>query len=383
MGIYDELGVRRVINASATLTRLGGSLLPPPAIAAMTEAAGSFVELPELQARVGERIAALTRNEAAYVSAGAAAGITLTVAACMAGTDPVKMAAFPYLDGIDRTEVVVHRSQRNGYDYAARQTGARLVEVGSTAGELAAAITERTACVLWFAGALAEGSIPLAEAIAIAHEKGVPVIVDAAAQIPPIANLWRFTTELGADGAIFSGGKGLRGPQVSGLVLGQRWLIEGCAANGNPNHSLGRPMKVGKEELCGLLAALEWSLAQDEPATIERYEEIVRYWIDGLQGIPGVTAERVFPSEAGQPHARAVVRFAPPFPLNRDEVAAALWGGSPRIAVSTGGHGVPDDGIALNPQTIEQGEEVAVLEGLKALAMATAGAEPTLAGRTL
>jgi uncharacterized pyridoxal phosphate-dependent enzyme len=376
MGVYDDLGVRRVINASATLTRLGGSLMPPVVVAAMGEAAGSFVELPELQTRVGERIAALTRNEAAYVSSGAAAGIVLTVATCIAGTDPVKMGAFPYLDGIDRTEVVVHRSQRNGYDYAARQTGARLIEVGPTTDDLAAAITERTACVLWFAGAaLAAGALPLEEVVAIAHAKGVPVMVDAAAQIPPIANLWRFTTDVGADAAIFSGGKGLRGPQSSGLVLGKQWVIDGCAANGAPNHSLGRPMKVGKEEMCGLLAALEWSLAQDEPATIERYEKTVSFWIDGLQDLPGVTAERVFPSEAGQPHARAVVRFAPPFPLSRDEVAASLWERSPRIAVSTGGLGVPADAIALNPQTIEPGEEAVVLEALREVVGAAVGIE--------
>ena len=372
MGIYEELGVRKVINASATLTRLGGSLMPPPVLAAMSEAAESFVELPELQARVGERIASLTRNEAAYVSSGAAAGIVLTVAACMAGTDPAKIAAFPYLEGIDKIEVVVHRSQRNGYDYAARQTGARLVEIGGTAADLEGAIGERTACVLWFAGEhFRQDALEIEEAVRIAHERGVPVIVDAAAQIPPIANLWRFTVEAGADGAIFSGGKGLRGPQTSGLILGKRWLIDGCAANGNPNHSIGRPMKAGKEELCGLLAAVEWSLAQDEPAVLDCYEATVRRWIEGLQGIPGVTAERAFPSEAGQPHARAVVRFAPPCRWTRDQVAAALWDGEPRIAVATGGAGVPPDGIALNPQTLEPGEEAVVLDALRSLLVRT------------
>ena len=372
MGIYDELGVRKVVNASATLTRLGGSLMPPPVLAAMTEAAESFVELPELQARVGQGIAELTKNEAAYVSSGAAAGIVLTVAACMAGTDPAKIGAFPYLDGIDRTEVVVHRSQRNGYDYAARQTGARMVEIGGAAADLEGAINERTACVLWFAGEhFRKDALEIEEAVRIAHERGVPVIVDAAAQIPPIANLWRFTVEAGADGALFSGGKGLRGPQTSGLILGKRWLIDGCAANGNPNHSIGRPMKAGKEELCGILAAVEWSLAQDEPALLDRYEATVRRWIEGLQGIPGVTAERVFPSEAGQPHARAVVRFAPPCPWTREQVAAALWDGEPRIAVSTGGSGVPSDGIALNPQTLEPGEEAVVLKALRKVVSTT------------
>ncbi|MGH3264459.1 MAG: hypothetical protein ACRDNS_20965, partial [Trebonia sp.] len=129
---YADLGIRPVINAAATLTRLGGSLMPPVVVAAMNQAAGAFIELPELQRRVGERIAALTDNEAAYVSSGAAAGIMLAVAACISGTDPERMAAFPYLDGVERDEVVIHRSQRNGYDFAARQTGARLVEIGGT-----------------------------------------------------------------------------------------------------------------------------------------------------------------------------------------------------------------------------------------------------------
>lgn len=361
MGIYASLGVRPVVNAAATLTRLGGSRMPEPVVAAMVEASRAFVDLHELQRKVGERIAALTQNEACYVSSGAAAGITLAVAACIAGTDPARIGAFPYLEGIDRTEVVVHRCQRNGYDYAARQTGARLVEIEGTAEALEAAIGERTACVLWFAGAhFAEGALPLEDVVAIAHARGVPVLVDAAAQIPPIANLWRFTRDLGADAAIFSGGKGLRGPQSSGLVLGRREIIEGCRANGNPNHAIGRPMKVGKEELVGLLTAVEWSLAQDEAALLARYEASVQRWGAGLAGIPGVVAERGYPSEAGQPHGRAIVHFGPPCPWTRDEVVAALWDGEPRVAVGT----VGEDAIALNPQTLEPGEDEVVLQAL-------------------
>jgi L-seryl-tRNA(Ser) seleniumtransferase len=273
------------------------------------------------------------------------------------------MAAFPYLDGMPR-EVIVYRSQRNGYDYAARQTGARLKEVGPGADELTGAITERTACVLWFAGALfATGALPLPEVVAVAHARGVPVLVDAAAQIPPIANLWRFTRELGADAAIFSGGKGLRGPQPSGLVLGRRGLIEGCRANGNPNHGLGRPMKVGKEELAGLLAAVEWSLEQDEEALLAGYEATVQRWLRGLDGLPGVAAERGYPSEAGQPHSRAIVRVGPPCPWTRDELVAALWEQDPRIAVGTAGA----EAIALNPQTLEPGEDELVLAALRRL----------------
>lgn len=360
---YNDLGVRRVVNASATLTRLGGSLMPPPVVAAMEQAAGSFVDLPELQVRVGERIAQLTHNEACYVSSGAAAGIALAVSACIAGTDPEKIAAFPYLDdpALPR-EVLVYQTQRNGYDYAARQTGARLIELGPDPEDLPEFISERTACVLWFAGAhFKPAALPLEKVVEIAHKRGVKVLVDAAAQIPPISNLWHFTRDVGVDAAIFSGGKGLRGPQSSGLVLGKQEIIEGCRANGSPNHSIGRPMKVGKEELMGLLAAIEWSLGQDEPALLARYEASVQKWIAGLSGIPGVAVERGFPSEAGQPHARAIVHIAPASGHTRDDVIAALWDGDPRVAVSPNG----DDAIALNPQTLEPGEDDIVLAALR------------------
>ncbi len=362
MSIYEELGVRRVINASATLTKLGGSLMPPEVVRAMSEAAGSFIDLHEFQRLAGERIAELTRNDAAFISSGAAAGIALAVSACITGTDQALIDSFPHLENAPRNEVIMFHSQRNGYDYAARQTGARLVEIGPEDGELDEAIGEKTACVLWFAGAhYAHGALPLEEVVEIAHERGVPVLVDAAAQIPPISNLWHFTKEAGADIAIFSGGKGLRGPQPSGLVLGRKDLIDACRVNGSPNHSIGRPMKVGKEETAGVLAALEWSLAQDEPATIERYEQMVKYWIDGVSGLPGVTAERGYPSEAGQPHPRAIIHLGSRANGTRDDLVERLWGRDPRIAVAA----IGSNAIALNPQTILPGEEELVLVALR------------------
>jgi L-seryl-tRNA(Ser) seleniumtransferase len=362
MSIYQELDIRPVINAAATLTKLGGSLMPKPVIEAMNDASGQFIDLFEFQEKAGRRIAESTRNEAAFVSSGAAAGIALTVASCIAGTDPVLQQAFPYLEGCDKREVIVYRGQRNGYDYAARQTGARLIEIEPEGDELEMNLTDRTACVLLFAGQhFADWALPLEEVIAIAHTMGVPVIVDAAAQIPPVSNLWHFTTELGADAAIFSGGKGLRGPQSSGLIVGRQEIIDGVRVNAAPNQSLGRPMKVGKEEMAGLIAALEWSLAQDEPATLAKYEDRVRFWIDGLSGIPGITAERSYPSEAGQPHGRTVVTIGPDAAVTRDAAIDALWERNPRIAVSP----IGDDAIALNPQTIEDGEEQIVLSALR------------------
>lgn len=363
------LGIRPVVNAAATLTRLGGSLMPPPVIAAMHEGARAFVDMNELQRAVGERVAALTHNEAAYISSGAAGGITVAVAACIAGTDPDLIARLPYLENVPRNEIIIHRSQRNGYDFAARQTGAKIVEIEGTPNSLGDAIGDRTAAVLYFAGAhFAKDALPLEQVIEIAHERGVPVLVDGAAQIPAIANLWHYTRDLGADIAIFSGGKGLRGPQSSGLVLGRPDLIEGCRANGCPNSAVGRPMKVGKEELFGILAALEWSLAQDEAAMVAAYEATVRAWIDGLQGVPGIIVERGYPSEAGQPYPRAIVHFAADSGLTKEAVVDALWDGDPRIAVGEVG-----EAIALNPQTLEPGEDQVVLHGL---CRALAGLQP-------
>lgn len=339
--------------------------MPPEVIEAMAGAAASFVDLADLQRRVGARIATLTHNQACYVSSGAAAGVAIAVAACITGTDRARIARLPASEG-EPPEVIVHRSQRNGYDHAARQTGARLVEIGLARStqdwELEAAFSARTACVLYFAGALFEqGALPLERVINLAHTRGVPVIVDAAAQIPPLANLWRFTRELGADAAIFSGGKGLRGPQSSGLVLGTPELIEACALNASPNHSLGRPMKVGKEEMLGILAAVELALGQDEPALLAQYESIVQTWIEGLTDVPGLRVERRFPSEAGQPHSRAVIHIHRSFGLNRDAVVARLWDRNPRVAVAA----VGGEEIALNPQTVEPEEAEQVLVALR------------------
>ncbi|RZU12501.1 L-seryl-tRNA(Ser) seleniumtransferase [Kribbella rubisoli] len=400
------LGVRAVINANATVTVLGGSLMPPPVVQAMADAATRFVDLPELHVRVGQRLAELTHNESAYVTSGAAAAITLAIASCIT-TDS---QAFP-----KPAEIVMFASQRNGYDYSARFLGATVHEIGPSVEELQAALERRPACVLWMAGAhYAADALPIEEVVRAVRESetsaavapevasvspgvageavapgvasvspgdaraaavpgvasispgvargaavpGVPVLVDAAAQIPPVSSLWRFTGDVGADAVIVSGGKGLRGPQASGLVLGKTWLVDRIRGHSSPNHEIGRGMKVGKEELLGLLAAVEWTLQQDESELLASYERIVDDWIVGLQAIPGVVVERGYPSEAGQPHSRAVLRL----PGIRDEVIKKLWDGDPRIAVGT--FGLPDDAIALNPQTLQPGQHKLVLQAL-------------------
>lgn len=364
MTIYTQLGVRPIINASATLTRLGGSLMPPPVLAAMAEASRHFVDLNELQQQVGARLATLTHNEAAYVCTGAAAGLTLATAACIAGKDPAAIKQLPDLTGL-KDEVIIHRVHRNGYDHAVRQVGVRVVEIGYSTGtatwELERAITPQTAAVFWFQGGMSgRGDIPLPEVIAIAHAHSIPVIVDGAAQLPPASNLWNFT-QMGADLAVFSGGKDLRGPQASGLIVGRRDLIEAIALNGSPNHSIGRPMKVGKEEMVGLLAAVEWYLGLDHEDRAGQYEEIVATWNVALNRVPGVRAIRDFPNEAGQPLPWSLVTIDPAKTgLNKAEIVDQLWAGEPAIAVASTG----TDSFHLNPMTLEPGEEQIVLKRL-------------------
>ncbi|MDW8058604.1 MAG: aminotransferase class V-fold PLP-dependent enzyme [Thermomicrobium sp.] len=369
---YERLGVRRVINADARLTRLGGSIMPPEVVEAMAEAARWYVDIDELQRAVGRRLAELTRNEAAYVTSGAAAGLTLATLACVTGPDPVRiarhLALFPATEGFP-DEVVIHAAHRIPYDPAVRLAGVRLVSIGTVLKtepwELEAALTERTAAVLYVAGAhLSRGALPLARVVEIAHASGVPVIVDAAAQLPPVENLWTFTRELGADLAIFSGGKDLGGPQSTGLIVGRADLVEAIHLHGAPNQRLGRPFKVSREEIVGLLAAVERYLRLDHDARRRACEATIAQWIDALRDLPGVRVFRIFPNEAGQPLPRLGVEPDPTrCRLTARELRDRLWDGDPRIAVS-----LHDDRyISLTAETLEPGEAELVVERLRRL----------------
>ena len=331
--IYDLLGVTKVINCATTYTRLGGSTMAPGVAQAMADASQAFVDVLDLVEAVGDRLATLTNNEAAYVSNGAAAGLSLATAACIAGCDPALISRIPTdLDGL-RSEVVVHRMHRIWYDQAVRNTGARLIEIGHSyetqLWELDAAINERTAAVLYLAGGhLAQNTLSLEYVIERAHARGVPVIVDAAAQVPPVSNLWHFTRDLGADVAIFSGGKNLRGPQNSGLVVGTAEMIRKIRFNGPPNQRFGRSLKVGKETMIGLLMAVDRYVSLDHDALWQEWSGIVDSWMGAWTGL-NVTRSNV--NEAGEPIPRVIMRFQS---LEaRDEAVAKLKSGETPIAV--------------------------------------------------
>ena len=377
MQIHQALGIRRFINAAGTYTRLGGSRMPPVVVAAMAEAAHHFVDMDELQLRVGARLAALTRNEAAYVTSGAAAGLTLATAACMAGTDPGRARQLPEVCGLPN-QVVMQRAHRNPYDYAVRLLPIELVEIGYPnqitpveGWELEHALGEHTAAILYVAGGwTSPGSLPLPMVAEIAHRRAVPVIVDAAAQLPPKENLWRFT-QLGADLAIFSGGKDLRGPQSTGLIVGRRDLVDACFLLGAPHHGIARGFKVGKEEMAGLLAAVQRYIEQDEEARLQWTERFVASLVERLGG-QQLSVERSFPNEAGQPMPRALCRvLGERAASRRDAMVVLLRSGDPSVEV-----GVADadaDSFYVNPMTVDPDEADTLLERLCAVVEAVAG----------
>ncbi len=375
MSIYRTLGIRELINAEGTITRLGGCVMEPAVVAAMAEAAKSFVDLNQLLAKAGQHVATLLGVEAAYITSGAAAGLTLSTAACITGADPVKIRQLPDLRTVEKNEVLIQKSHRNGYDHAVRQAGVKIVEFGlikeTYPWEMRAAISEKTAAVVHFLEFENHRNLPLAEVIAIAKEKEIPIIVDAAAELPPVENLSRFF-HMGSDLTLFSGGKDIGGPQSSGLIVGRRDLIACCALNANPNYSIGRAMKAGKEEIAGLVRALELYLQQNFAAEEQMWEDMVAFMVAALAEVPGLQARRVSPSEPGvQPNwiPRMYLDWDEKvIPLSRNEVKSRLLQTDPGIAVGT-----TSTGLFVNPQTMMPGQEKIIVQRLRTILMPQVG----------
>ena len=367
MTIYEELGVTRVINASGPFTRVGGSLMPSEVLAAMAEASRAFVSIDRLLQKAGEHIAELIGVEAGFITSGAAAGLAVATAACMAGEDPTRAVQLPDTTGL-RDEVIMLRSHRIQYDQVIRVAGARVVDVGFTdftpRDHLQAAITDRTAAVVYVAKREpVSGSLPLEQVVDAAHGADVPVIVDAADELPPVSNLRSFL-DRGADLAVFSGGKDISGPQSSGLVLGRRDFIRACAVHACPNHGIGRAMKAGKEEIAGLLKAVELYVEQDFDEEMKHWEEQRDYLVSELSHLPDVRVGvyKALPGEPGSFYLPAahVALDEEELGTTQEEVVQELWAGNPAIAVDS-----RPTGIVLHAQMLKQGEEKAIVSQLR------------------
>lgn len=369
MHIFDKIGVRPLINAAGTYTELGGTLMPPEVLEAMSQAAARYVDLEELQIKSGEYLAGLIGVEAAFITSGAAAGLLLCTAACIAGDDPARMAQLPDTTGLP-CEVVIHRSHYNDYLQTVRLTGARLVEIGSPrrgtrAWELEAALTPRTAAVMYFAVHEQAVDLALSEVIRLAHQHGVPVIVDAAAELPPADNL-RFFCDMGADLVVFSGGKALRGPQSTGLILGRADLIRACRLQSSPQERLGRALKVSKEDIAGLVAAVERFLALDPAAEQADWEKVLVYIKNRLTGIPGLSFDIFRPKHAGAAIPRLAIEIDPAVVgLTRAEVVERLLHDDPVIHL-----GLPGDrpnALAVHPLVLRPEDVEVLVERLRAV----------------
>jgi uncharacterized pyridoxal phosphate-dependent enzyme len=298
--VYTRLGVKPLINGMGTVTVLGGSLMPPEVVRAMEEAARHFVLLPDLQAKAGARIAELLGVPAAMVTAGAASAIAVATAAAMTKADPKRIAQLPDTTGLP-FEVVQQKSHHCGYEPQILLNGARIVTV-ETREELDRALGERTAMMFFLNKAEPDGRIKRDEWIRVARERGVVSFNDAAADVPPREHLSSCVRE-GFDLVAFSGGKGLRGPQCSGLLLGRKDLIDGARTLVSPHAGIGRAMKVGKEEIVGLLAAVERYLKVDIEAERRELEAKVRHLEEVVGSVRGITVGTQVPEIANHvPH---------------------------------------------------------------------------------
>ncbi|MFN7923575.1 MAG: hypothetical protein U0Q16_25970 [Bryobacteraceae bacterium] len=356
--VYAQLGIRPVINGVGVVTHLGGSLMDPEVARAMEQASRSFVPLTELQAKVGSRIAELLGAEAAMVTSGCASAITMGTVACVARGDRENLKRLPDTTGM-KNEIVQQKSHRGGYEQQMMLVGAKIVWV-ETKEELERAINDRTAMMFFYNEMEPEGKISRHEWIEVGKRRGVPTFNDAASDATPRERLFQYQKE-GFDLVAFSGGKAIRGPQCSGILMGRKDLIAAALPGFNPYASIGRGMKVGKEEMVGLLVALERYLKADHDKEQKELEARVAEIREGLVGFDGLTTERYVPPIANHvPH--VLVNWTEKAcPLKTDEVTRKLMQGEPAIAVS----GFGDRRLKISVWMMQPGEHKIVLARLR------------------
>lgn len=381
---YDKLGVAKIINAAGTYTTLTAACMPPEVVEAVRLAALHPVRLHELQIKSGEYLAKRLRCEGAVVTCGASSAITLATAACLQAANPsLQRTDMPANLGSARRQVIVQRAHRYGYDHAIFTPGARITEV-VTLEEYKRACAAGDAVMTNFFNAAEdevgpEGAAQIGreEWLRIAHEHNIPCHVDAAADMPPIENLWKYTG-MGFDLVSFSGGKGIRGPQNAGLLLGKKHLTDLAHSNNNPNDGVCRGMKVAKEQIVGMVAAIDWVLSQTEQQMQGNYQQRADTIATALRGLPGVHTETVTPRIANHvPH--LLVRVDPALsPVTAGAVLAALRAGTPSIELNPNScrpanQGIPSDAntLVVGVWMLQPGEENVVGRALRTALLGT------------
>ncbi len=388
MTIYSRFGVRTVVNARGNATLAGGTLMAPEVVDAMSEAAGSFALIADLQDAASEVIAEVTGAEAGYVTTGAAAALTLGAAAILARLDPDRMEALPDTGG-GPSEIVVQHVHRNAYDHLVRASGARLVEFGDAKGattdQMTARIGPETAGA-FFQGHLEPLGLPLIEFVRTAHAHGLPVLVDASMNLPPRTDLRRFI-DAGADLVAFSGGKTIGGPQASGFLAGRadllasvglqqqdmdvmpatwtrRSLLETGVLARPPQNGIGRSMKTGKEEIVGLLVALRRYAEHDEAAVRRRWTEITDRLAAELGRIPGLTARSEPAQEYGRPVPMTIVCVDEGvYGRSAVEVVRAFAAADPIVVL--GDHEAEAGILRLDPENLDEPSVDAVIAAFR------------------
>jgi L-seryl-tRNA(Ser) seleniumtransferase len=366
--VLRELGVRPIINACGTLTILGGTTVADEISEAWAEASRVYLDMNELHTKAGEFISKLTGAESAYITAGTAASLVISIAACVTRGDTEKMARLPKTQGM-RNEVVVQRLHHNEFEFLFEIAGAEIVEVGdehmTTHEELEDAICERTAAVAYFAFDPQEGVLPLETVLEISHRHGVPVIVDAAAEIPPVQNLMKFI-RMGCDLVLYSTGKDIGAPSDTGIILGRRELVRTCMRLGPHNREIvnskardyiGRPMKTSKEDILAVVAALRRYVRNDHARRRDLWENKIQYMVSELSKCSDLKVSRVLPTY-GHPRPVSIPRVELEFHkgIAADEVSRRLRNGDPPIFAYVMGNN-----LYLNPQCLCNGEEEIVV----------------------
>ena len=368
---YEKLGVAKIINAAGTYTALTASIMPPSVQAAVARAAKHPVRLHDLQQAAGEYLARQLKCEGAMVTAGAASALTLATAAAITVGNRTAIHNIPTDVAGLKNEVIAQKAHRYEYDHAIRNCGAKFVEV-VTLADYEAAFTDRTVMTNFF-NAAEQGEISREDWVRVAHSHGVPCLNDAAADVPPISNLWNYT-KMGFDLVAFSGGKGMRGPQNAGLLLGRKDLIDAATRNNSPNSdTVGRGMKVSKEQIVGMVAAVDWFLSQTDASFEAEFRRRADKIAAQLKNIPTLESRVVIPNVAANAVPHLLLRYDPQrIKIRPVDVMAELRKGTPSIELNpqTGkkpGAGLPSDEntIVVGVWMLEPGEELIVARRIK------------------